>query len=102
MKERADPSQAFSKLIWHCPVEIHNIWTLCSPPVSYTHLSFYNIPVDVREDDTIITLSTCSYEYDNFRLVVMGRKVREGEESTVHVSEITKNPNVLYPDVWYR
>lgn len=64
--------------------------------------SFYNIPVDVREDDTIITLSTCSYEYDNFRLVVMGRKVREGEESTVHVSEITKNPNVLYPDVWYR
>ncbi len=64
--------------------------------------SFYNMPVDVQADDTIITLSTCSYEYDEFRLVVMGRKVRAGEESTVHVSEITENPNILYPDVWYR
>ena len=64
--------------------------------------SFYNMPVDVQEGDTIITLSTCSYEYDEFRLVVMGRKLREGEESTVHISEITENPNILYPDVWYR
>lgn len=64
--------------------------------------SLYNIPVDVQENDTIITLSTCSYEFKDFRLVVMGRKLREGEESVVHVSEITPNPQILYPDVWYR
>ncbi len=64
--------------------------------------SLYDMPVDVQAGDTIITLSTCTYEFDDWRLVVMGRKLREGEESKVHVSEIKKNSKILYPDIWYK
>lgn len=57
--------------------------------------------VDVTDSDVFITLSTCSYEYDGFRTVVVARKVREGEDATVDVSQATYNANVVYPDVWY-
>ena len=41
--------------------------------------SLFNCPVDVNEDDELITLSTCSYEFTNWRTVVVARKVRVGE-----------------------
>ena len=42
---------------------------------------FYNIDdIDINEDDQILTLSTCSYELANYRIVVVARKIREGEE----------------------
>ncbi len=67
--------------------------------------SFVNTQVDVRPSDTLLTLSTCNYDYfpnlngrDSTRLVVMARKVRKGESAAV--SPAVKNPNVLYPQPW--
>ena len=63
--------------------------------------SFIDCPVDVNEHDTIVTLSTCCYDFDDFRFVVVARKVRDGEEETVDVSKAKYSDNPLYPDVWY-
>lgn len=53
--------------------------------------SIFNIPVDVDVNDRILTLSTCYYEYDGQRLVVMARKLREGESTVVDVNSATHN-----------
>ena len=59
--------------------------------------------VDINENDQILTLSTCSnYELDNYRTVIVARKVREGEDTTVDVDSVTKNENPLYPESYYR
>lgn len=67
--------------------------------------SFVNTQVDVQPSDTLLTLSTCNYDYfpnlngrDSTRLVVMARKVRKGESTAVPPA--VKNPNVLYPQPW--
>ena len=63
--------------------------------------SFIDCPVDVNEHDTIVTLSTCCYDFDDFRFVVVARKVRDGEDEKVDVSKAKYSDNPLYPDVWY-
>ncbi len=63
--------------------------------------SFYDIPVDIQQGDEIVTLSTCEYDFDQSRLVVVGRKVRPGEKVDVNTDEVKKNPDPLYPQVWY-
>ncbi len=63
--------------------------------------SLFNIPVDVNEDDELITLSTCSYEFTNFRTVIVARRVRDGESEKVDVSKATLNSNAVWPDVYY-
>lgn len=64
--------------------------------------SIFNCPVDVNEDDTLVTLSTCCYDFNDFRFVVVARRVREGETAEVDTSSATLNPNPVYPDVWYQ
>ena len=51
--------------------------------------SLIDTGVTVNEKDKLLVLSTCSYEYDNFRTVVVARKVRKGESVKVD----TKNAN---------
>lgn len=63
--------------------------------------SMFNCPVDVNEDDELLTLSTCSYEFTNFRTVVVARKVRVGESKKVDVSKATLNKNAVWPQVYY-
>lgn len=63
--------------------------------------SLLNIPVDVNQNDRLITLSTCSSEFKNFRTVVVARKVRNGEDSQVNVNLASKSDNPLMPDCWY-
>ncbi len=53
--------------------------------------SIFNIPVDVKFTDKILTLSTCYYEYEGQRLVVMARLVRDGEGLEVDVNAATHN-----------
>lgn len=63
--------------------------------------SMINCPVDINENDEILTLSTCSYEFTNFRTVVVARKVRLGEDAKVDVSKASQNDNAVWPEVYY-
>lgn len=63
--------------------------------------SLINCPVSVSEDDELITLSTCSYEYTNFRTVVVARKVRIGESAEVDIDKASLNDNAVWPQVYY-
>lgn len=51
----------------------------------------YSTGVDIRPDDKILTLSTCNYDWDEQRLVVVARLVREGEDASVDTSLAKKN-----------
>ena len=64
--------------------------------------SFFDIPVTCNEDDPIITLSTCCYEFYQWRCVIVARKVRPGEDENVDVSLATRNSAPLSPDVYYQ
>lgn len=63
--------------------------------------SLINCPVDVNEDDELITLSTCSYEFTNFRTVVVARRVRIGEDEKVDTSKAKLNDSAVWPQVYY-
>ena len=57
--------------------------------------------VDVEMGDDIITLVTCSSDFENSRLVVMARGLREGEAPEVDTSKATVAANPKYPKIWY-
>ena len=63
--------------------------------------SFFDIPVTCNEDDPIITLSTCCYEFYQWRMVIVARKVRPGEDESVDVGLADYNSSPLFPDVYY-
>ena len=63
--------------------------------------SMYNIDVDIQKGDKFLTLSTCSYDFDGARLVIVGRLVRDGEDAGVDTSKVTVNPEPKYPQAWY-
>lgn len=65
--------------------------------------SLFNIDdVDINENDRILTLSTCSYELENYRIIIAARKLRDGEDDTANTDNIKKNKNALYPESFYR
>lgn len=61
----------------------------------------YTTGVDINENDKILTLSTCCYDFEDARLVVVGRLVRNGESEAVDVSLAYENPNPKYPQAYY-
>ncbi len=63
--------------------------------------SFFNAPVDVKPEDNLLTLSTCTYEFDGARFVLVARQIRDGESEEVDVSLAEENEPLL-PDVWYK
>jgi sortase B len=67
--------------------------------------SIYNIPVTVNEYDSLVMLSTCSYELDNYRTVIVARKLRKKEKISkisAQTKLLTINNSPLYSDDWYR
>lgn len=64
--------------------------------------SLLNTGVSFNANDKLLLLSTCSYEFDDFREVVVARKVRDGESAAVDTDAAVQNPKTLYPDCWYR
>lgn len=64
--------------------------------------SIYYPEVDISVSDKILTLSTCSYEFDEARLVIMARMVRPGESAEVNTSNIRYNSNPRYPAAYYK
>ena len=63
--------------------------------------SLYDTGVDLLPSDKLLTLSTCSHEFDDARLVVVARLVRPGESADVDTSLAALNTNVHYPQVYY-
>lgn len=56
--------------------------------------------VDVNENDQLVTLSTCTYELKDYRLVIVARKERPDEEAN-HNNSIEVNHNAVYPNSYY-
>ena len=52
----------------------------------------YTTGVDIKPTDKILTLSTCLYEFDNARLVVVARMVRDGESEEVDTRSSRPTP----------
>ena len=63
--------------------------------------SIINTNVTVNSNDKIITLVTCAKDFDDARLVVMGRMVRDNENDSVDINGATLNPQPKYPQAWY-
>ena len=61
----------------------------------------YSTGVDINENDKIITLSTCCYDFEDARLVVVGRLVRDGESLSVDMSLPAVNENPKFPQAYY-
>lgn len=63
--------------------------------------SIIDTGVDINGTDEVITLSTCSYEFDDARTVVFARKVRQGESMHVNTEKAKYNKTPLYPQAYY-
>ncbi len=63
---------------------------------------FYTTGVDIEPTDKILTLSTCCYDFNDARLVVVARLVREGESVAVNTAGAYVNENPKYPLLWYK
>ncbi|MBQ1516829.1 MAG: class B sortase [Clostridia bacterium] len=63
--------------------------------------SIIDTGVTVNENDQLITLSTCSYEFSEFRTVIVARRVRKGEDSKIDSSKAGYNPDAVWPQCWY-
>lgn len=63
--------------------------------------SLYDTGVDVLPSDKILTLSTCSHEFNEARFVVVARLIRPGESETVDVSRAVVNSSPRYPQAYY-
>ena len=62
----------------------------------------YDTGVDLLPTDKLLTLCTCTYEFDDARLIVVARMVRDGESSEVDTSLADfKSTPVKYPDSYY-
>lgn len=57
--------------------------------------------VDVAYGDQLLTLSTCNNAFDTARLVIVARRVREGEDPYERVAGSVQNPNIKWPNVYY-
>ena len=63
--------------------------------------SLYDTGVDVLPTDKLLTLSTCSHEFEDARLVVVARLVRPGESAEVDTSRVVVNSKPRYPQAYY-
>lgn len=68
----------------------------------------YNTGVDMVSTDKILTLSTCSYNYNvngteiTSRLVVVARMLRNGESEAIDSTLVTDHPDYRRPQRWYK
>ncbi len=63
--------------------------------------SLINTKIDIRNGDTLMTLSVPSTEFDGAQFVVVARKVRRAELNRDDYKSATATLVPLYPDEWY-
>ena len=88
--------------------EIHNMLNRMTELCTKAANGIYDTGVDLLPTDTILTLCTCTYEgdegkkIDDGRLVIVARKVREGEDPSVDTAKADyKREPVKYPASYY-
>lgn len=64
--------------------------------------SLIDFPADVKYTDQLLTLSTCSYEYKDFRTVVVARRLRRNESEDANVDKIKKADDPLMPACYHK
>lgn len=62
---------------------------------------FYSTGVDINSEDKILTLSTCCYDFEDARLVVVARLIRDGESASVDTSLAVINDSPKFPQAYY-
>ena len=62
--------------------------------------SFIDTGIAIQPDDEILTLSTCCYDFDNARFVIMAKKLQK-DDAVPDVSKAKLNSNTRYPQAWY-
>ncbi|MCD7730730.1 MAG: class B sortase [Oscillospiraceae bacterium] len=68
-----------------------------------TERSHFITGIDIDETDKFLTLSTCSYEWEPSRHVIVARKLRSGETTdNIDTSNFTVNSNPKWPAVYYK
>lgn len=70
-----------------------------------TKRSYFTTDVDFNENDSFITLSTCDTELDStlatpYRIVLVARKVRDGEKVEVNTNAAESNTDMIMPKGW--
>lgn len=64
--------------------------------------TLYETGVDLLPTDKILTLLTCTYEFDNARLYVIARMLRPGESEEVDLTLVkAKSTPIKYPQALY-
>lgn len=64
--------------------------------------TLYETGVDILPTDKILTLLTCTYEFDNARLFVIARMLRPGESEEIDLSLVKdKSSPIKYPKALY-
>ena len=62
--------------------------------------SLIDTGVKMTADDRLLTLSTCTYEFADARLVVVARQLREGESAEDFGKQVVKRENPVMPQIW--
>ena len=62
--------------------------------------SLIDAGVELNLEDKLLTLSTCSYEFSDARLVVVARKLRQGETPADFGKDVSRRENPLMPPIW--
>lgn len=62
--------------------------------------SLIDTGVKMTADDRLLTLSTCTYEFADARLVVVARQLRERESAEGFGKQVVKRENPVMPQIW--
>lgn len=68
-----------------------------------TERSRFNTGIDYNTEDKYLTLSTCAYEWDEARHVIVARKLRPGETTeNIDTTNFTVNAVSKWPAIYYK